>query len=74
MKNIKQVQIELPEELMAELKFASSPEVIKQNLTREFRFRAPVKMNGAIDALRSGYERMADINLNMAEMGFCSDV
>jgi hypothetical protein len=74
MNDIKQVQIELPDELMAELKVGSNPEMIKRNLTREFHFKAPIKMDGVLEALRSGYERMADINLNMAEMGLCSDV
>lgn len=74
MKDIKQVQIELPGELMAELKVGSNPEMIKRNLNREFHFKAPIKMDGVLEELRSGYERMADINLNMAEAGLCSDV
>ncbi len=74
MNEFKQVQINLPGELMAELKVGNDPELIKRNLKKEFHFKAPVKMDGVLDALRSGYERMADINLNMAEMGLCSDV
>jgi len=74
MKDIKQVQIDLPGELMAELRVGSDPEMIKRNLNKEFHFKAPIKMDGVLDALRSGYERMADINLNLAESGLCSDV
>lgn len=74
MKKYKQVKIDLPDELMAELSMTSSPELIKKNLNREFHFKAPVKMDGVMEALRSGYERMADINLSMAEIGLCSDV
>ncbi len=74
MKRIKQVKIDLPDELIAELNIGNNPDMIKQNLNREFHFKAPVKMDGVMEALRSGYERMADINLNMAEMGLCSDV
>jgi len=74
MKFYKQVQINLPQELMAELKVGDDPDMIKNSLTKEFHFKAPVKMDGVLEALRSGYERMADINLNMAEMGLCSDV
>jgi len=73
MKNIKQVQIDLPGELMAELKVGKDPEMTKRNLNKEFHFKAPIKVDGVLDALRSGYERMADINLNMAEMALCSD-
>jgi hypothetical protein len=73
MKKIKQVKIDLPNELIAELKVSNSPELIKKNLNQEFHFKAPVKMDGVMEALRSGYERMADINRDMAEMGLCSD-
>ena len=74
MNKIQQVQIDLPEELMAELKVGQDPEMMKKNLNKEFHFKAPIKMDGVLDALRSGYEGMADINLNMAEMGLCSDI
>lgn len=74
MKKIKSVEISLPDELMAELVIGNNPEMIKKNLNRQFHFKTPVKMDGALDALRAGYERMADINLKMAEMGLNSDV